>query len=440
MSSPIKVKPPSNAMMVIRQHIVVGLSVLTLLVVGVGGLAATTELSGAVIASGLLVVDSNVKKVQHPTGGVVGNLLVRDGVHVRAGDVVVRLDETVTRANLAIVVKAMDELSARQARLEAERDGDDTLSFPESLTSRKDNPDVARILNAEQRLFDLRRIARSGQRSQLSERVEQLKEEVRGLAGQANAKGTEIELIGKELQAVRDLWQKNLVSISRLTQLERESARLEGERGQLTAAIAQAKGKISEVELQILQLDQDLRSEVAKELREIQARYAEFVERKVTAEDQLKRIDIRAPIDGVVHQLAVHTVGGVIQPGEQLMLIVPDAEKLIVEVRINPQDVDQIRTGQRAVLRFAAFNQRTTPEIYGTVSQVSADIVLEQRTGAGFFVVRIALSEKEVSRLGGVKLVAGMPVESFIETGQRSIFSYLTKPIADHGMRAFRDR
>lgn len=440
MSSPIKVKPPSNATMVIRQHIVVGLSVLTLLVVGVGGLAATTELSGAVIASGLLVVDSNVKKVQHPTGGVVGNLLVRDGVHVRAGDVVVRLDETVTRANLAIVVKAMDELSARQARLEAERDGDDTLSFPESLTSRKDNPDVARILNAEQRLFDLRRIARSGQRSQLSERVEQLKEEVRGLAGQANAKGTEIELIGKELQAVRDLWQKNLVSISRLTQLERESARLEGERGQLTAAIAQAKGKISEVELQILQLDQDLRSEVAKELREIQARYAELVERKVTAEDQLKRIDIRAPIDGVVHQLAVHTVGGVIQPGEQLMLIVPDAEKLIVEVRINPQDVDQIRTGQRAVLRFAAFNQRTTPEIYGTVSQVSADIVLEQRTGAGFFVVRIALSEKEVSRLGGVKLVAGMPVESFIETGQRSIFSYLTKPIADHGMRAFRDR
>jgi HlyD family secretion protein len=440
MIDPNRPKPISSAMMVIRQHIVIGLSILSLLVVGVGGLAAMTELSGAVIASGLLVVDSNVKKVQHPTGGVVGDLLVRDGVRVRAGDIVMRLDETVTRANLAIVVKAMDELSARQARLEAERDGDDTVPFPESLTGRKENPDVAKILNSEQRLFDLRRVARSGQRSQLSERVAQLKEEIRGLTGQANAKGTEIELIAKELQAVRDLWQKNLVSISRLTQLERESTRLEGERGQLIAAVAQAKGKISEVELQILQLDQDLRSEVAKELREIQARYAEFVERKVAAEDQLKRIDIRAPIDGVVHQLAVHTVGGVIQPGEQLMLIVPEAEKLIVEVRVNPQDIDQVKIGQRAVLRFAAFNQRTTPEIYGTVSQVSADIVLEQRTGAGFFVARIALSEKEVSRLGGVKLVAGMPVESFIETGSRSILSYLVKPITDHGVRAFRDR
>lgn len=433
-------KPMSEAMMAIRQHIVIGLAVLALLVVGLGGVTAMTQLSGAVIASGLLVVDSNVKKVQHPTGGVVGELLVRDGARVRAGDIVVRLDETITRANLSIVVKALDELAARQARLEVERDGGETISFPSNLTDRKDNPDVERILTSEQKLFDLRRVARSGQRSQLAERVAQLKEEVGGLSGQVNAKGTEIELIGKELQAVRDLWQKNLVTISRLTQLERESTRLQGERGQLTAAIAQARGRISEVELQILQLDQDLRSEVAKELREIQGRYSEYVERKVAAEDQLKRIEIRSPIDGVVHQLAVHTVGGVIQAGEQLMLIVPESERLIVEVRVNPQDIDQVKIGQQAVVRFAAFNQRTTPEIYGTVSQISADIVLEQRSGASFYVVRIALSEKEVSRLGGVRLVAGMPVESFIETGQRSILSYLVKPITDHGARAFRDR
>jgi HlyD family secretion protein len=440
MSGPNPSKPVSGAMLVIRQHIVIGLAVLALLVVGVGGLAAMTQLAGAVIASGLLVVDSNVKKVQHPSGGVVGEILVRDGVHVRAGDVLVRLDETITRANLAIVVKALDELAARQARLEAERDGEETVSYPESLTSRKDDPDVARILNSEQRLFELRRVARSGQRMQLGERVTQLKEEVGGLTGQAKAKGSEIELIAKELQAVRDLWNKNLVSISRLTQLERESTRLEGERGQLTAAIAQAKGRISEVELQILQLDQDLRSEVAKELREIQARHAEYVERKVAAQDQLKRIEIRAPIDGVVHQLAVHTVGGVIQAGEALMLVVPESERLIVEVRVNPQDIDQVKIGQRALLRFAAFNQRTTPEVYGSVSQISADIVLEQRTGASFYVVRITLEEKEVSRLGTVKLVAGMPVEAFIETDQRTILSYLLKPIADHGLRAFRDR
>jgi HlyD family secretion protein len=225
-----------------------------------------------------------------------------------------------------------------------------------------------------------------------------------------------------------------------LTQLEREAARLEGERGNLVASIAQAKGRISEIELQIIQLDQNLRSEVAKELREIQARYAEYVERRVAAEDQLKRIDIRAPIDGVVHQLAVHTVGGVVQAGEQLMLVVPENARLIVEVRINPQDIDQVRQAQRALVRFAAFNQRTTPEIYGEVSQVSADIVLEPRTGASYYLARIALSETEVSRLGKVKLIPGMPVESFIETGQRSIMSYLLKPLADHGLRAFRDR
>jgi HlyD family secretion protein len=433
-------KPVSNAMQVIRQHIVIGISILALLVFGVGGLAAMTELSGAVIASGLLVVDSNVKKVQHPTGGVVGELLIREGVRVHAGDIVVRLDETITRANLSIVVKAIDELAARQARLEAERDGEETVSFPASLTDRKENPDVAKILSAEQKLFELRRAARSGQRSQLQERVAQLREEVRGLTGQANAKGNEVELIGRELQAVRELWQKNLVSISRLTQLEREGTRLEGERGQLTASIAQAKGRISEVELQIIQLDQDLRSEVAKELREIQARFSEYVERKVAADDQLKRVDIRAPIDGVVHQLAVHTVGGVIQAGEQLMLIVPESERLIVEARVNPQDIDQIKIGQRSLMRFAAFNQRTTPEVYGTVTRISADIVLEQRTGASYYVVRIELSEKEVARLGPVKLVAGMPVEAFIETDQRSILSYLVKPITDHGVRAFRDR
>ncbi len=435
-----KSEPPSSAMQAIRQHLVIGFAVLALLVVGLGGLAAMTELSGAVIAPGQLVVDSNVKKVQHPTGGVVGELLVRDGVRVRAGEIVMRLDETITRANLSIVVKALDELLSRQARLEAERDGDEKVDFPATLTDRRNNPDVERIISGEQKLFELRRTARNGQRSQLGERIAQLREEVRGLTGQAEAKASEIQLIARELGAVRELWNKNLVSISRLTQLERESARLEGERGQLTAAVAQARGKISEIELQIIQLDQDLRSEVAKELREIQGRLAEYVERRVAAEDQLKRIDIRAPIEGIVHQLNVHTVGGVVQAGEQIMLIVPEAEKLIVEVRLNPQDIDQIKIGQRAVLRFATFNQRTTPEIIGAVSQISADIVLEQRTGFSYYTARIEMSEKEVARLGAVRLVAGMPVESFIETDQRSILSYLTKPLLDHSNRAFRDR
>lgn len=431
---------PSRAMGTIRRHLIAGLCVLGMLVLGVGALSATTEISGAVLAPGLLVVDSNVKKVQHPTGGVIGELLVKDGVHVRAGDVVVRLDETITRANLAIVVKALDELSARQARLEAERDGNEDVNFPASLSERKNDPDVARIINGEERLFQLRRTARAGQRSQLTERIAQIREEVRGLSEQVDAKGKEIELIGRELEAVRGLWEKNLVSIARLTQLEREAARLNGERGQLVAAAAQARGRISEIGLQIIQIDQDLRSEVAKELREIQARVAEYVERKVAATDQLNRIDIRAPIDGTVHQLAVHTVGGVINAAEQIMLIVPEGERLMVEARINPQDIDQIKIGQRALVRFASFNQRTTPEIYGAVDRISADIVVEQRTGVNYYVVRIELPANELSRLGAVRLVAGMPIESFIETAPRSLLSYLSKPLLDHGLRAFRDR
>ena len=239
---------------------------------------------------------------------------------------------------------------------------------------------------------------------------------------------------------MRDLWRKNLVQIQRVTALERDAARLEGERGQLIAATAQSKGKISEIELQIIQIDQDLRSEVAKELREVQAKIAELVERKVAAEDQLKRIDIRAPQDGLVHQLAVHTVGGVITPGEAMMLIVPEADNLTVEAKLNPQDIDQVQPGQKAVLRFSTFNQRTTPELNGTVIRVSADLTTDQRSGVSYYTVRISIPEAEVARLGGLKLLPGMPLEAFIQTGERTVLSYLMKPMTDQIARAFRGR
>ncbi|MFL5064149.1 MAG: biotin/lipoyl-binding protein, partial [Xanthobacteraceae bacterium] len=284
----------------IRRHVVTGIAAIAVLAGGLGGWAMTTELSGAVIASGALVVDTNLKKVQHPTGGVVGELRVRNGDRVKAGDVVIRLDDTTTRANLAIVIKGLDELAARQARLEAERDDDENIDFAVELLARKSNPDVARILGSEQILFDLRRKARLGQKAQLREKVAQVQDEILGLSGQADAKKREIELIQRELEGVRDLWSKKLVPISRLTALEREATRLDGERQQYISAVAQAKGKISETKLQIIQIDQDLRSEVAKELREIQAKSAELVERKVAAQDQLMRVDVRAPQDGIV--------------------------------------------------------------------------------------------------------------------------------------------
>jgi HlyD family secretion protein len=393
-----------------------------LLVGGVGGWAATTEFSGAVVASGILVVDTNVKKVQHPTGGIVGELHVRDGDHVQAGDLLIRLDDTVTRANLAIIVKTLDELAARQARLEAERDDLDAVSFPDGLLGRASDSNVARTVDGERKLFELRQLARRGQKAQLRERIGQLKEEISGL------------------DAVRDLWRQNLVPISRVTAVERDAVRIDGERNQLIASIAQTKGKLTETELQIIQVDQDLRSEVAKELREIQAKEAEQVERKVSAEDQLKRIDIRAPQDGTILQLSVHTIGGVVNAAEPLMLIVPASDRLIVEAKIAPQNIDQVRIGQTAALRFSAFNMRTTPEIFGTVAVISADIAQDQKTGASFYTLRIALPPEELARLGGLKLVPGMPVEAFIQTDDRTVMSYLVKPLQDQVAKAFRER
>jgi HlyD family secretion protein len=433
-------KPPDEGPS-LRRHLLGGAIIALVLTAGLGGWAATTELAGAVIASGSVVVDSNVKKVQHLTGGIVGELLVREGSRVRAGDVVVRLDETIMRANLAIVVKGLAEMNARQARLASERDRADEISFPAALLSRQSDPDVARAIDSERKLFNLRRSARAGQKAQLKERINQLEEEVRAHVALQQVKSEEVELIQRELDGVRTLWNKNLIQLTRLTALEREAVRLKGERAQSVSAAAQARGKITETELQIIQIDQDLSSEVAKELREVDMKIGEFIERQVTAEDQLKHVEIRAPQDGIVHQLAVHTVRGVVSPADPIMLIVPEADLLAVEAKVSPQDIDQLHVGQAAGLRFSAFNQRTTPEVTGTLTRISADVSQDQRSGQSYYVVRIGISPEEVARLGkNAKLVPGMPVETFIKTYDRTVMSYFTKPLHDQVMRAFRER
>ena len=398
------------------------------------------KLSGALIAPGSVVVDSNVKKVQHPTGGIVGELRARDGDRVKAGDVVVRLDDTVTRANLAIVTKGLNELTARKARLESERDGAANVAFPADLLARVNDPDAVSAVESERRLFDLRRSARVGQKEQLRQRIEQLKEEVRGYRAQQEAKTKEIELIEREMVGVRDLWKQKLIPINRVTELERQAARLEGESAQLIAQTAQVGGKIAETELQIIQIDRDLSSEVAKETREIDGKLGEFVERKVTAEDQLKRIEIRAPQDGTVFQSTVHTVGGVITAGDPIMLIVPEADNLTVEAKVAPQDIDQVKIGQIALLRLSAFNQQATPEINGSVTRISADASSDQRTGMTYYTIRIAMPPEEVAKLGEVTVIPGMPVEAFVQTGERTMLSYFLKPLSDQLMRAFRQR
>jgi membrane fusion protein, type I secretion system len=430
---------PLSAHESIRRYTIAGAAVVAFLTFGVAVWATTTEIAGALIAPGTIVVESNIKKVQHPTGGVVGELRVRDGDRVKAGDLLVRLDDTVTRANLAIVTKTLTELTARKARLSAERDGSDRITFPEELLQQASTPDAAQVMAAEVRLFELRRAARAGQKSQFNERINQAKDEITGFGAQKTAKDKEIAFIEHELTGVRELYQKNLVPITRLSQLEREATRLGGERGQLTAATAQAKGKIAELQLQIIQVDQDLSSEVAKEMREIDAKVGEFIERRVSALDQLKRTDLRAPQDGTVFQSTVHTIGGVIPAGEAIMLVVPDSDRLTVEAKVNPQDIDKVQLGQSATLRFSAFNFRTTPEIFGSVSQVSADITTDQRTSQSYYTIRIGMPADEVARLGKVKLVPGMPVEAFVNTGDRTVMSYLMKPLSDQISRAFRE-
>lgn len=435
----IKITP---ALQSIQRYIIVGALMVGFVTLVIGGWAATSELSGAVIGQGAVVVDSNVKKVQHATGGIVRELRVRDGDRVIAGDILIRLDETQTLANATIVTKSFDDLLARQARLEAERDGAEGIVFPKALVERvKDSSaEAGRVVAAEQTLFDLRRKSRGGQKAQLDERKAQLNDEIKGYTGQSQAKQKEVDFIHQELEGVRSLWQKNLVPITRLTALERDGARLEGERSQLAGMIAQSKGKIAEIELQVLQIDQDLRTEVGKDLVETRSKLSEVVERKTAAVDQLNRIDIRAPQSGRVHELSVHTVGGVIAPGEQIMLIVPDADALAVEAKINPRDIDQVYVGQTAMMQFTAFNQKTTPEIEGQVGVVSPDLVQDQRTGVGYYTARILLNGDAIANLGKDKLVPGMPVDVFIKTRSRTAFSYLIKPLRDQANRALKER
>lgn len=424
----------------IRRNLLGGMTVVVLLVGGMGVWAGTVDISGAVITHGAVVVETSEKKVQHPTGGVVGKILVRDGDRVRAGDILVQLSDTIPRANLAYVTKNLDELLARKSRLEAERDGSERIVLDPTLAVRMNDPEIAATVASEQRLFELRRVELSGNKARLRERIEQLHKQIEGYSSQETAKGREIELINDELVDIRSLVEMKLVLKSKLTEYEREATRIEGERAQLVSSMAQAREAIAEVELQILQLDKEFSSQTGSELREVEAKIDEFEERKVTAQDQLSRIDIRAPASGTVHQSTVHTVGGVISAGEPIMLIVPDTDTLTVEVKAAPQDIDQLSVGQGARLRFTAFNVRTTPETKGVVSMIAADVTRDQHTNEAYYLVRIKPEPDDLKKLGPVSLLPGMPVEAFIGTGDRRVISYLMKPLTDQMMRAFRDQ
>jgi HlyD family secretion protein len=432
--------PMSRHSRSMRRAALLGLASIGVFAGTLGLWATTSPLSGAVVASGQFVVDSNVKKVQHQQGGIVAELFVKEGSQVKAGDVLIRLDETIVRANLQIVLRQMDEMMARQGRLEAERVAAETVTFPTALMARRDQPDVAKAMEDEVKLFQTRRSQRAGQRAQLSKRIEQLREEITGVEAQISSRDQQVVFLTRELDGLRDLFNRNLVPMTRIMPVEREAANMKGQRGQLTASKAQAEGKIAETELQLIQLDIDLQTEVSKELREIQGKLSELQERRVAAEDQLKRVDIRAPIDGYVHQLNVHTVGGVISPAEPAMLVVPATEELQIEARVMPTDVDQLFIGQKAIVKVLAGNQRVVPEITGSVSRISADVTREQQTGLTYYTVRITTPQSERAKLGELKIMSGMQAESFIQTTQRTPLEYMMKPLMDQINRAGRER
>jgi HlyD family secretion protein len=423
----------------IRRLTLLALTAVVLLVGVLGGLAATIHLQGAVIATGTLVVDSYVKPVQHQKGGTVGEVFVKNGDRVEAGQILVHLDDTQTRANLAIVSKRLKELAARTARLSAERDAKAAIDFPEALMKSRDLGTVSAMLDGEQRLFEDRRSSRSGRKAQLKERIRQLGKQAEGLSAQEDGKQQAIAIIRKELASLQPLLDQGIIPATRVYALQRDAADLTGELGSLIASGAETNGKIAETELQIIQVDDDQRTEVSDQLRQAESEIGEFSERLVAAEDELKHIDIRAPQTGLVHQLSVHAAGAVVTPGAEMMLIVPASDVLIPELKLSPQDIDQVAVGQDVTLRFSAFSQRTTPELNGRISRIAADLTTDQRTGQSYYSLRVSIPGEEWAKLGSLVPLAGMPVEAFVQTGERTALAYLAKPFTDQVARAFRE-
>lgn len=406
----------------------------------VGVWAVATPMSGAVIASATFVAENRVRRVQHPAGGVVSALNVREGSRVSAGDVLLRLDETVARTSLQIVSWQLDEARARGARLAAERDRDSKILFPAALTERGDDPEMNRLLAAEARILSARAATRDGARAQLMKRIGQLRSEIEGLKVQERGKAREAALNARELEAVRSLFQRNLVPMTRVNTIERDAAQIETSRGALQSQIAQSEAKIAETELQINQIDDDWHREVLRELRETEARIAELIERKAAAEDQHRRLDIRAPVDGIVHQLAVNSIGAVLNPGEPVLTLVPVSEQLHLEARIQPADYDQVHLGQPVKVKLHAFNPRTMRELSGVVARVASDTTRDAPNGPAYYSVRIALAPDQMAMILPQQITSGMQADVFITTAARTPLTYLVQPFSDQIARAFRER
>lgn len=406
---------------------------------GIVLVSLAVSIAGAVLAPGTVTVEGNYKAIQHLDGGIVAKINVRNGDLVRRGDVLVRLEDTAAQSNLAIVTSRLNDFMIQQARLIAERDRKAEFTLPEAVQPFAADPQVKDILATQQALFAARRASHLGELSVLHRRLEQVEAELSGQQIELKSRRRQLELANKELKDVEPLFAKGFANQQRLGGLQREQARLEGDVGRLVADIARNQGAIAEAGLRIAQSEKDFTQSVVDELRKVQTQLSETEEQRKTLADKLQRIEIRASDSGRVHALAANTEGGVIQAGTQIMQIIPDGERLLIEAQVQPQDIDKVRSGLPAMIRFPAFDARTTPRLSGKVSTVSAAELTSQQ-GKTYFTARIEIPPEEIARIGAKhKLVPGMPAEVYIETVTRSIFSYFMKPLIDAMTRSFRE-
>ena len=416
-----------------------GLLALLILVGGFGGWSVMAQITGAIIASGRIEVDQNRQVVQHLDGGVVSEILVSEGNAVDAGEVMIRLDADALASELSVVEGQLLEVLARGARFEAERDGTQTLEFP-ALLMETENPVAQELMQGQINLFGARRDTMQQQAEQLARRRDQIGNQIEGIAAQQVSLDRQIEIIKPELENQRSLLDRGLVAAAAVLRLEREMASLDGQVGELAASVAQNQGRITELDIEILGLRTAVREEAITRLRDLQYNQIELSERRRALTTQLERLDIRAPVAGVVYDLTVFAPRSVIRPADPVLYLVPQDRPLVITTQVSPQDIDQIHVGQEVSVRFSAFDQRRTPELFGSVTQVSADAFQDQGTQVSYYRTEIALNEGEMERLpDDMTLIPGMPVEAYISTNERSPMDYLIKPLSDYFAKAFRE-
>ena len=433
--------PQTTSTWSVRGPMIVGLLGLLILVGGFGSWAALTNISGAIIASGRIEVDQNRQVVQHPDGGVVAAIEVDEGDVVAAGDVLIRLDPTNLRSQLSIAESQLFELMARRGRLEAERDGRNEIEFPDLLReAAQERPDVADLMAGQARLLVARSESIEKEISQLQKRRGQIDNQVEGIEAQRTALREQLSLIARELADQQSLLDRGLAQAARVLALQREEARLSGQMGELAAQKAQAEGRITEIDIEIIKLDTRRREEAITTLRDLQYRELELLEERRALIERMSRLDVTSPVSGVIYGLQVFALRSVIRPADPILYIVPQDRPLIINAQVEPIHIDKLFVGQDVTLRFSALDQRTTPELTGTVTQISADAFEDENTRQSFYRAEIALSEGEQARLpDDVTLVPGMPVEAFIRTADRTPIDYLTKPLTDYFSKAFRE-